>query len=219
MEQSGRRTLGIRRRQQGAVGLGAAAVRPDAAGPRGVSAPQPGQAAHRAAGRQSRRQGDRPDRARRGRDLGRSPASSVSTPTSSAWCCASANMCARCSRASTITCRIRSRRCSRPRSLRVNSIDIGMRIVEDLRRGTHHPRRAGREPDAHRRREHRRRRFLRVVEDQAERRRRLSVQHPAARRHREGGGRKRHARGGRPLQHSADPDRRAPEHRDRRCRS
>ena len=103
-----------------------------------------------------------------------------------------------------------------PKALRVNKIDIGMRIVEDLRRGTTDPRRAGREPHAHRRREHRRRRFLRAVEDQAERRGRLSVQHPAARRHGEGGGRKRHARGGRALQHSADPDRRAPEHRNRR---
>ena len=81
----------------------------------------------------------------------------------------------------------------------------------------HDPRRAGGEPDAHRRREHRRRRFLGVVADQAERRRRLSVQHPAARRHGEGGGRKRHARGDRPLEHPADPDRRAAEHRDRRA--
>ena len=83
----------------------------------------------------------------------------------------------------------------------------------------HHTRRAGREPHAHRRREHRRRRFLRAVEDQAERRGGLSVQHPAAGRHGEGGRRKRHARGGRPLQHSADPDRRAAEYRNRRAGS
>ena len=83
----------------------------------------------------------------------------------------------------------------------------------------HDTRRAGREPDAHRRREHRRRRFLRALEDQAERRGRLSVQHPAAGRHGEGGRRERHARGGRPLQHPADPDRRAAEHRDRRAGS
>ena len=87
------------------------------------------------------------------------------------------------------------------------------------RRGTHDARRAGRKPDADRRREHRRRRFLGAVAGQAERRRRLSVQHPESRRHREGGGRKRHARGDRPLEHPADPDRRAAEHRDRRCRN
>ena len=68
-------------------------------------------------------------------------------------------------------------------------------------------RRAGRKPDADRRREHRRRRFLGAVADQAERRRRLSVQYPEPGRHREGGGRKRHARGHRPLEHPADPDR------------
>ena len=39
-------------------------------------------------------------------------------------------------------------------------------------------------------------------------RRRLPVQHPESRRHREGGRRKRDARGDRPLQHPADPDRR-----------
>ena len=83
----------------------------------------------------------------------------------------------------------------------------------------HRARRAGRKPDAHRRREHRRRRFLRAVADQAERRRRVPLQHPESRRHGEGGGRKRHARSDRPLGHSADPDRRAPEHRNRRCRS
>ena len=79
----------------------------------------------------------------------------------------------------------------------------------------HHARRAGRKPDADRRREHRRRRFLGAVADQAERRRRISVQHPESRGHREGGGRKRHARGGRPLGNPADPDRRAADHRDR----
>ena len=79
----------------------------------------------------------------------------------------------------------------------------------------HRARRAGRKPDAHRRREHRRCRFLRALADQAERRRRISVQHPESRRHREGRGRKRDARGDRPLGHSADPDRRAPEHRSR----
>ena len=78
---------------------------------------------------------------------------------------------------------------------------------------------AGGKPDAHRRREHRRRRFLGAVEGQADRRRRLSVQHPESRRHREGGRRSRHARGDRALDHPADPHRRAPEHRDRRCRN
>ena len=102
-----------------------------------------------------------------------------------------------------------------PKALRVNKIDIGMRVVDDIRRGTDHPRRAGGEPDAHRRREHRRRRLLGAVEGQADRRRRISVQHPESGRHREGGGRKRHARGGRPLRDPADPDRRASDHRDR----
>ena len=98
-----------------------------------------------------------------------------------------------------------------PPALRVNKIDIGF----DMRGGAHHARRAGRKPDADRRREHRRRRFLGVVEGQAERRRRLSVQRAESRSHREGGGRKRHARGDRALEHPADPHRRAAEHRDR----
>ena len=63
----------------------------------------------------------------------------------------------------------------------------------------HRARRAGGEPDAHRRREHRRRRFLGAMEGEADGRRRISVQHPESGRHREGGGRKRHARSGRPL--------------------
>ena len=83
----------------------------------------------------------------------------------------------------------------------------------------HHARRAGRKPDADRRREHRRRRFHGAVADQAGRRRQLPVQHPESRRHREGGGRKRDARGGRPLQHPADPDRRAHHDRSQRCRN
>ena len=56
-----------------------------------------------------------------------------------------------------------------PRSLRVNSIDVGMRVVEDVRRGTTHSRRAGRKPDAYRRREYRRCRFLGLLADQARR--------------------------------------------------
>ena len=78
---------------------------------------------------------------------------------------------------------------------------------------------AGRKPDADRRREHRRRRFRGAVEGQAGRRRRLSVQHPEPGRHGEGGGGKRHARGGRPLRYPADPDRRAADHRELPCRS
>ena len=46
---------------------------------------------------------------------------------------------------------------------------------------------------------------------------RLPVQHPEPGRHREGGGRERHARGGRPPRHPADPHRRPPDHRDRRA--
>ena len=43
------------------------------------------------------------------------------------------------------------------------------------------------------------------------------VQHPESRRHREGGGRKRDARGDRPLQHPADPHRRPHHHRSGRA--
>ncbi len=104
-----------------------------------------------------------------------------------------------------------------PKALRVNRIDVGMRVVEDARRGT----------------------TVRDVPEESlmltgdenivdvdfsvfwmikpARVRRLPVQHPESRRHREGGGRERDARGGRPLQHPADPDRRAAEHRDRRA--
>ena len=102
-----------------------------------------------------------------------------------------------------------------PQALRVNKIDIGLRVTEDMRRGTTSTRRAGGKPDAHRRREHRRRRFLGAVEGQAERGRRLSVQRAESRKHREGRGRKRHARSDRALQHPADPHRRAADHRDR----
>jgi membrane protease subunit HflK len=86
---------------------------------------------------------------------------------------------------------------------RVNRIDIGMRLVEDVRRGTQ----------------------MRDVPEESlmltgdenivdvdfavfwvvkpqGRRRRLSVQHPESRRHREGGRRERHARGGRPRKSS-----------------
>ena len=86
-----------------------------------------------------------------------------------------------------------------PKALRVNKIDIGMRLVEDLRRGA--PVRDVPEES------------LMLTGDenivdvdfsvfwrgQAERRRRLPVQHPEPGRHREGGGRKRDARGDRPL--------------------
>ena len=76
-----------------------------------------------------------------------------------------------------------------PPALRINKIDIGMRPVEDMRRGTYGARSARGKPDADRRREHRRRGFLGVLEGQAERGRRLSVQHPKSRRHRQSGGR------------------------------
>ena len=72
-------------------------------------------------------------------------------------------------------------------------------------------RRAGGEPDADRRREHRRRRFRRLLAHQG--RASLPLQHPEPRDHREGGGRERHARDRRPVQHPADPDRGAPEDR------
>ena len=77
-------------------------------------------------------------------------------------------------------------------------LDLQHRHDADRRSGAarpDHARRAGRKPDADRRREHRRCRFHRAVAHQAERRRRFPVQHPESRRHREGGGRKRDARG------------------------
>jgi len=80
-----------------------------------------------------------------------------------------------------------------------------------------HARSARGKPDADRRREHRGRRFRGAVEGQAGRRRRLPVQHPEPGRYGQGGGGKRHARGDRPRGHSADPDRRAAGHRDRRA--
>ena len=75
----------------------------------------------------------------------------------------------------------------------------------------HHAGRAGRKPDADRRRKHRRRRFHGAVADQAQRRRQFPLQHPESRRHREGGGRKRDARGDRAFADPADPHRR-PQH-------
>ena len=102
-----------------------------------------------------------------------------------------------------------------PKALQVSKIDVGMRIVDDLRRGT-------------------------TVRDVPEESLMLTgdenivdvdfsvlwrikpngvgeylfnIQNPG--RHGEGGGRKRHARGDRPLGNSADPDRRAAEHRGR----
>ena len=101
-----------------------------------------------------------------------------------------------------------------PKALRVSTSQH--RHDADRRSGAarpDHARRAGRKPDAHRRREYRRCRFHRIVAHQAERRRRFPVQHPESRRHREGGGRKRDARGGRQGQHPADPHRRP--HHDR----
>ena len=62
---------------------------------------------------------------------------------------------------------------------------------------------AGRKPDADRRREHRRRRFLGAVAGQPEQSRRLSFQRPESRRHRQGGGRERHAGGDRALERPA----------------
>ena len=102
-----------------------------------------------------------------------------------------------------------------PKVTRVNRIDIGMRLVEDLRRGT-----TMRDVPEE---------SLMLTGDEnivdvdfsvfwlikAGRRRRLPVQHPEPGRHREGGGRERHARGGRPFRDPADPHRRAADHRDR----
>ena len=106
-----------------------------------------------------------------------------------------------------------------PKVTRVNRIDIGMRLIEDRGAAPRYARHSGGKPDAHRRREHRRRRRLGVLAGQDRRRRRLSVQHPEPGRHREGGRRKRDARGDRPLRDPADPHRRAAGHRDRRARA
>ena len=107
-----------------------------------------------------------------------------------------------------------------PKVTRVNRIDIGMRLIED-------PRRSGTQlrdiPEESlmldRRREHRRRRRVGVLAGQAGRGRRVPVQHPEPGRDREGGRRKRDARGDRPLGNPADPDRRAAGDRDRRARA
>ena len=184
---------------------------PDLEGP---AAPQPGQAAQRAAGRQSRRPRLCADRARRHRAVGR------------------LRLLPRRARRGRRRAALRQGHPRGPAgpqlspavSDRDRADAEGAAGPQDRRRHAHRrrsaprhhrARRAGRKPDAHRRREHRRRRFLGAVADQAERRRRISVQHPEPRRHREGGGRKRHARGGRPLGNPADPDRRAAEHRGR----
>ncbi len=87
-----------------------------------------------------------------------------------------------------------------PPALRVNKTDVGIRAVEDVAPRHVGTRTAGGKPDAHRRREHRRRRFFGVVARPAEPGRRLSLQRSKSRRHREGGGRERHAPGDRPLE-------------------
>ena len=209
----GRRALGIGRRQ-GTLGLRTAIVRADAARPRRLAAPQPGQAAQRSARRQHGRPRLCPARARRHRAVGR------------------VRLLPRRSRRGRRRAPLRQGSPRGPAGPQLPSAlsdrdradAEGAAGPQDRRRHAHRrrssprhhrARRAGREPDAHRRREHRRCRLLRAVADQAERRRRVSLQHPESRRHREGGGRKRHARGDRPLGDPADPDRRAPEHRSR----
>ena len=105
-----------------------------------------------------------------------------------------------------------------PKALRVSTISIGMTLIDD-------PARRGR--------------TMRDVPEESlmltgdenivdvdftvlwrikpGRRRQFSLQHPEPRRHREGGGRKRDARGDRPLQDPADPHRRPHHHRSRRA--
>ena len=105
-----------------------------------------------------------------------------------------------------------------PKALRVNKIDIGMRVVDDIRRGGTTVRDVPEESlmltgdenivDVD---------FLGAVESEADRRRRIPVQHPESGRHGEGGGGKRHARGDRPLRDPADSHRRAADHRDGRA--
>ena len=99
-----------------------------------------------------------------------------------------------------------------PKVTRVNRIDIGMRVVEDIRRGTQ----MRDVPEE----------SLMLTGDEnivdvdfavfwvvkAGWRRRLPVQYPEPRRHRQGGCRKRHARGGRPVGNPADPHRRPADH-------
>ena len=86
-----------------------------------------------------------------------------------------------------------------PKVTAQNIIEIGF---ESARGGARRPRRAGREPDAHRRREHRGGRLRRALAHQG--RAEVPLQHPEARRDREGGGRERHARGGRAVGDQAD---------------
>ena len=154
------------------------------------------------------------DRARRARDLGdvRLLPRAVRGARHRA---ALRQICARCpARACVTTCLIRSRPCCCRRRCASSTISIGMTLIDD-------PTRRGR-----------------TMRDVPEESLMLTgdenivdvdftvlwrikpkgaadypVQHPESRRHREGGRRKRDARGDRPLQHPADPDRRAHQHR------
>ncbi len=196
---------------KGPWGSGPQSSGPNTAGSRGNAPPRPGQAAPRAAGRQSGRQGLRAARAGGDRAVGcfrLLQGRAGRTRRGAALRQGRARGAARTELSSAVSDRDRAHAQGAARQQDRHRHAPG-RGQPPFR----HARRAGGKPDADRRREHRRRRFLGAVEGQAGRRRRLSVQHPEPGRHGEGGGRKRHARGDRPLRYSADPDRRAPDHR------
>ena len=195
-------------RSQGTVGLGSAVGRAEATGSRGPSAARPGPAAAAFAGRSFQRHGHRTGPDRCAGDLGTVrilPRAVRRTRRRAALRQACAHRAARSELSSAVSDRDRA---AAEGAARFHHLD---RHDADRRSGAarpHHAGRAGRKPDADRRRKHRRRRLHRVVADQARRRRQLSLQHPEPRRHREGGGRKRDARGDRPFADPADPHRR-----------
>ena len=204
---------------QGTMGRRSAVGRAKAARSGGPSAARPGQAAAASAGRTFQRHGHRAGAGWRAGDLGIVrilPRAVGRTRRRAALRQACAHRAARPELSSALSDRDRA---AAEGAARLHDLD---RHVADRRSGAarpHHAGRAGRKPDADRRRKHRRRRLHRVVADQARRRRQLPLQHPESRRHREGGGRKRDARGDRPFQHPADPHRRPHHDGSRACRN
>ncbi len=204
---------------EGTMGLRPATGRAEAARSGRPSAPRPGPAAAIAAGRLFQRHRHRAGAARRGRDLGlvRLLSRAVRRTRHRA---ALRQVCARRAARLELSSAVSDRdRAAAEGAARLHHLDRHDADRRSRPPRQDHARRAGRKPDADRRREHRRCRFHRAVAHQAERRRRISVQHPESRRHREGGRRKRDARGGRQIQHPADPDRRPHHHRGRTCRN
>ena len=172
VEESRRRPVGLG--SEGAVGLGPAVGRAEAAGSGRPAAPRPGPAAAAAARRPFQRHGHRADPARRAGDLG--PVRLLPRPVRRTRRGAALRQaCAHRAAGPELSSALSDRdRAAAEGAARLHHLD---RHDADRRSGAarpHHARRAGRKPDADRRREHRRRRFHRAVADQAGRRRQLS---------------------------------------------